>query len=282
MHEGSDLEATRAAVHREWTTEEQVAKWRRRHPQLHDQSRAATELIVTAAGVVPGMRVLDVACGNGEPSLDLAYRVGPTGHVTGVDLSPPMLTEARERARKRDLPNVTFQVGEAEALPFEDRFFDAVTCRFGIMYVWDPERALSEALRVLRRNGRAALLVWGPPEESTVFLNRSVASRYAQLPDWQDIPNRLRFARFEKLAAALERAGFAEVAAEKHVIPWLTCGPLEDIQAGAPFHELIDALPDAQQERARSEVLSAMRECYDGACCNHTAAVIVAVGRRRS
>lgn len=282
MFERPDLAEVRAAVHRQWVTEEQVAQWRRRHPRLSEQSQAATDLIVAAACVRPGMRVLDIACGNGEPSLELAGRVGPAGEVTSIDLSPPMIAEARERARQRQLTNVTFQVGEAEALPFEDGSFEAVTCRFGIMYVWDPERVLAEAARVLRPHGRAAFIVWGPPEESPLFLNWSVASSYADSPPCDDVPNRFRFARPGTLSAALERAGFVEVVEGKQVIPWPTRGSLEELQASAPFHELINALPEPQRERARHEVLAAMRTYYDGLYCNFTASVVLVVGSRPS
>lgn len=257
-------------------------KWRRRHPRLSEQSRAATDLIVAAACVTPGMRVLDIACGNGEPSLELADRVGSIGQVTSIDLSPPMIAEARERARERQLTNVTFQVGEAESLSFEDGCFAAVTCRFGIMYVWDPDRVLSEAARVLTPHGRAAFIVWGPPEESPLFLNWSIASTYADPPPCEDVPNRFRFARPGTLSTALERAGFIDVVEEKHGIPWPTRGSLEEIQASAPFHELIDALPEPQRELARREVLATMRNYCDGVSCSFTASVILVAGRRPS
>ena len=76
------------------------------------------------------MQVLDVASGTGEPAISLGERVGPAGHVSGLDLSADLLEIATRRAQQRGLGNVSFHPGDAHKLPFANETFDLATCRF--------------------------------------------------------------------------------------------------------------------------------------------------------
>lgn len=109
-----------------------------------------------AVAIEPGRTVLDVACGTGVLTRELARRARPA-HVVGLDRNEDMLATARARA-----PDVRWCRGRAEALPFEDASFDAVTSQFGLMFFDDPVGALAQMWRVLRPGGRLALAVWGP------------------------------------------------------------------------------------------------------------------------
>lgn len=111
--------------------------------------------VVDAAGIQPGQRVLDVACGTGVLARAVADRVGPTGAVVGVDLNDGMLAVARQKA-----PGIEWKQGRAEALPLESDGFDAVVCQFGLMFFDDRRAALREMVRVLRPSGRLAVAVW--------------------------------------------------------------------------------------------------------------------------
>ena len=106
----------------------------------------------------PGLRVLDVAGGTG----DVAFRIlkrQPDARVTVLDLTGPMLVEGRRRATGAPFePRLDWVVGDAMALPFPDKSFDAWTISFGIRNVTDPSQALREAFRVLRRGGRLMVL----------------------------------------------------------------------------------------------------------------------------
>src|SRR5262245_48498525 len=86
-------------------------------------------------GVVAGERVLDVGCGCGQTLLQLAERAGPTGHVLGVDISPPMLGRARERAAGS--PTIALALGDVQTYAFARGAFDAVYSRFGVMFFDD-------------------------------------------------------------------------------------------------------------------------------------------------
>lgn len=114
-----------------------------------------TSRVADAAGIQPGQRVLDVACGTGVLARTVADRVGPNGAVVGLDLNEGMLAVARQKA-----PGIRWQQGVAEALPFEDDTFDAVVSQFGLMFFEDRATALREMLRVLRPGGRLAVAVW--------------------------------------------------------------------------------------------------------------------------
>jgi len=117
---------------------------------------ASKPIIIEGLRVRGGERVLDVGCGMGADVFDLAAKVGPTGHVTGVDISASLIEEARRRAEGRNLP-VTFEVGDCQALRFEDGAFDAVRTERMLMHVPDADRAFGEMTRVLRPGGRMAV-----------------------------------------------------------------------------------------------------------------------------
>ena len=102
----------------------------------------------------PGESVLDVGCGAGVDSLVAAHLVGPAGRVIGVDVTAEMIAKARSNLERLDLPQVSFQVGEAESLPFPDNNFDLVISNGVLNLTLNKEQALEEAYRVLKPGGR--------------------------------------------------------------------------------------------------------------------------------
>jgi ubiquinone/menaquinone biosynthesis C-methylase UbiE len=117
---------------------------------------ASKPIIIEGMRLRGGERVLDVGCAMGADVFDLAARVATTGHVTGVDLSVSLIEEARRRAEGRKLP-VAFEMGDSQALPFEDGAFDAVRTERMLMHVPDADRAFVEMARILRPGGRMAV-----------------------------------------------------------------------------------------------------------------------------
>jgi ubiquinone/menaquinone biosynthesis C-methylase UbiE len=117
--------------------------------------------LLACAGLKPGERVLDVACGTGITALEAAGRVAPGGTVLGVDLSGRMIEAARGRARQMGCANAQFERMDAEKLELPKDSFDVVLCALGLMYVPDPESAILEMRRVLVAAGRMILAVWG-------------------------------------------------------------------------------------------------------------------------
>src|SRR5919199_2114132 len=129
-----------------------------------EYERTARELepaahhVVALAGVAPGERVLDLACGTGNAASEAA-RAG--ARVTGLDAAPRLIEVAEARAAAASL-DIEFVVGDAQDLPFGDGAFDCVLSVFGVIFVPDPPRAMNEILRVLAPGGRALISAWRP------------------------------------------------------------------------------------------------------------------------
>jgi arsenite methyltransferase len=108
----------------------------------------------TLGPICEGEAVLDIGCGTGVDTIVAANKVGSTGKVTGIDLVPKMLAQARANVKMMDLKNVKFLEASAEKLPFPDSNFDVVISNGVFNLVIDKPRALAEAFRVLRPGGR--------------------------------------------------------------------------------------------------------------------------------
>jgi ubiquinone/menaquinone biosynthesis C-methylase UbiE len=117
------------------------------------------ETLAESLQILPGEKVLDVACGSGNGAIAAARRAW--GNTTGVDFVPALLERARERAAAERL-EIEFVEGDAQELPFEDASFDVVMSIYGVMFAPDQEKAAAELLRVTRPGGRIGLASWAP------------------------------------------------------------------------------------------------------------------------
>ncbi|MCE2987405.1 MAG: methyltransferase domain-containing protein [Phenylobacterium sp.] len=166
----------------------------------------------------PGEQVVDVGCGCGDTSLELARRVGPEGGVLGLDISAPMLEVARSRAETAGLRNLTFHEADAQtaALP-GDR--DAVFSRFGVMFFADPAAAFGNLRRSLRPGGRLAFVCWRPLAENLWM--RLPAEAAAGLvppapPPEPGTPGPFAFADPDRVRRILAEAGFTGIDLTPH------------------------------------------------------------------
>lgn len=270
----------------EWDDPQRVAGWRRWHAKFSIQSRAATEAMVRAVEVWPGMRVLDIACGTGEPALALAEAVAPGGSVTATDAVDGMIEAARENAARAHMDNITFEHATAGALPFEDESFDAVTCRFGVMFFSDLPGALADARRVLKSGGRAGFMAWGPREQNPTWTSTyGVLAKYVALPEPEPgAPDGFRFAQSGSLAAELRAAGFEDVREDPLNLPWPWPGPAEEAWLalrelrGSDMRKVLGQIPRDRLPQAIWEAYQAMSAFSDGRSVNFTAALILTTG----
>ena len=262
-----------------WRT--QAETWRRWHPHLTTWWAPVTDALIARADLRPGLAVLDLASGTGEPALTIAPLVRPDGMVTATDLLPEMLSFAEEQARDRGCANLRCQVADACDLPFADASFDRVTCRFGVMFFPDVPRALREVHRVLRPGGRAVFTAWGPgPEQvswtSTAEVVRRHLGEAPPPPAGFDVPG--------TLGAALRAAGMD--AAEETVtlnlpFPGRPADFLEWTRgAVAPFNQMVERLPAERREAALEEVLATLGRHDDGRHLNLPGPVVLAVAFR--
>jgi SAM-dependent methyltransferase len=118
--------------------------------------------VMTLAKPQLGERILDVACGTGALTRVVAQSIGPNGQVVGLDINPEMLAVARAiKLDRLSAAPIEWREGDVSAIPFENETFDIVFCNFGLMFFPDQVAALKEMRRVLKRDGRLALAVWG-------------------------------------------------------------------------------------------------------------------------
>jgi ubiquinone/menaquinone biosynthesis C-methylase UbiE len=279
-----DADRFKEQVRQNWT--ENAARWQRQYPAHRVMIRPATQAILHAAGVRPGMAVLDIASGTGEPSLTLAETVAPGGHVTATDLIPEMLAAAEANARERGIANVTFRQADAEALPFPDASFDAATCAFGIMFCPNPVRALGEIRRVLRPGGRAAFIAWGPYEQNPLFTTTlGVLTRHVTPPPPPPgTPSAFTFAAPGSLSAALTAAGFSDVREEAHTLPLVYPGRTADfwefIRDMSSLDRFFDQLPPEQRGPVADEARAEIARYDDGQSVRLTADIVLATAVR--
>lgn len=230
---------------------------RRYHEAFARLTSQAIGPLLDAVELRPGARLLDVASG---PGYVAAAAAGRGAAVIGVDFARAMVAEASRR-----YPAVEFREGDAEALPFPDAGFDAVTMNFGLLHLARPERALGEACRVLRPGGKFAFTVWAKPEEAIGFgIVLGAIQKHGNMS--APIPAGPPFFRFSDEAecrGALLEAGFASPQFRKIPQTWRLGSPqaLWDFMLGSTVRT--GALLRAQAPRAleaiRADVIAAAK-----------------------
>ncbi len=269
--------------HERWTV--RAALWRETPPARTATSQAATDLMVAALGTRANLHVLDVAGGPGEPAITIAAAVASSGgHVVATDLVEGMLAMAAENARSRGVTNITFAQADAEALPYPDASFDAVTCRFAVMLFNDAPRALREMRRVLTEGGKVICMISGPPEQSAHLRPLAVVRQYVDLPQpAPGEPHQYRFSEPGALAAQLREAGFRQVEDQVHHLPVQWTETPAERWAAMQRHSrrmaaAVQALPPERHAELTRDVLAAIeREQQRG---DGTAAFVLATGIR--
>jgi SAM-dependent methyltransferase len=264
-----------------------AAAWHRWGPTLRNWLGPATLHMLDLARVVSGCRVLDVAAGAGDQTLQAALRVGPGGSVLATDISPAILAFAATEARRAGLSNVTTQAMDGEQLELPDQSFDVVISRVGLIYFPDQQRALEEMRRVLVPGGRVAAIVYGTADRNAFFSTPvSIVRRHARLgAPLPGQPGPFSLGAPGALEAAFAQAGFRDVHAERiaaplHMTSAADCLRFEQESFGA-LHQMLSTLDDAGRAAAWDDVGRALGELerapegFVGPC-----ELVVAVGTR--
>jgi SAM-dependent methyltransferase len=194
-----------------------VAAWAEVREALELQLAPLGRRALTALAPRSGENILDIGCGGGETTLDLARAVAPDGTVTGIDLSAAVLEFAQRAAEGWE--RVRFVHADAQAFAFEPASFDAAFSRFGVMFFTDPPAAFINIRRSLKPNGRLAFVCWRALEENLLDLvPLKAASTHLPpqpAPD-PDAPGPFAFADPGRVRGILEGAGFEEIAITAH------------------------------------------------------------------
>ncbi len=196
-----------------WASAEAAQVWRQGAARRAQALAAATDAMLSAAQLSPGMRVLDVAAGTGDQSVIAARIVGPSGSVLATDISDSMLDATRDAATEAGLDNVTTQVADASAMELGESQFDAAICRFGLMFVPDLDQALRRIWQALRPDARLAALVWSTEAKNPyIGLQIGIVREMGRMPSPEPtIARTVALSGDGVLAAAFERAGFRDI-----------------------------------------------------------------------
>ena len=254
-----DPEAIKQRERATWTAT--APGWRKHDDLISSGVAPVAERLLELAGIGEGTRLLDLASGTGEPALTAAKRVGSSGFVLGTDLVDDMLAFAREKAQRDGLSNVEFRCVDAEALDVDAGSFDAVTCRWGLMFMPDPVAALRRARAALREGGRVAVATWAEPARNPfAALPLSIVRKYIDVPaPPPNTPGIFAFADPARLRATLEQAGFSEIEVEELAVDMVEVdsGPaywevMSDL--AGPITALIRQLPEDTQTQVAREI----------------------------
>jgi ubiquinone/menaquinone biosynthesis C-methylase UbiE len=191
--------------------------WRRWEPLFQSFTWPLALRMTAVAHLGDGQRVLDVGCGIGDPTLQVAVLVGPHGRVLGIDLIEDMLATARERAAALGLGHVEFRAGDVTSMDLPPHAFDAVLGRWSLIYVADVAGVLRRLREVLVPGGRIAMAAWAPPAANPwITIPMEALAKVLPLPS-QDpaLPGLFHLSADGALASALTAAGFQDVRQER-------------------------------------------------------------------
>lgn len=251
----------------EYWSEEAGPKWVAEKASLDNMIKPYGDAVIERAKLQGSESILDVGCGTGQTSLQLAERV-PNGRVHAVDISESMLARAEQEAKARKLSNLRFERADAQTHAFEPSSFDLAFSRFGVMFFADPTAAFSNIRRALKPSGELRFVCWQPLSENAwISIPLGVASKHAsaagaELPPRPapGAPGPLSLGDPERLRGILDAAGFKDVELEDSRIALaLGAGTLEDAVVSATQLGPAAALVKSLEPAVRAEIAEALR-----------------------
>ncbi len=244
-------------AHHPW--DDAAAGWNDHTKIIREWLHEATQMMLDAAHVKPGSRVLDIAAGAGDQTLDIARRVGENGYVLATDISARILELAQHNAQAEGLSQIETRVADAQSLGLGGANFDAAVCRLGLMFCDQPLAALRCARAALKTGGRFSALVFsGPHNNPCLTITLRTAREHAGLTS--DSPNPfasgtlMSLAKPGLLAQLLNVAGFSDVHGQAVAAPFRLPTSRHYIDflrsAASPLIEILSRLPAPAQRDA--------------------------------
>ncbi|MFY1698526.1 MULTISPECIES: class I SAM-dependent methyltransferase [unclassified Solwaraspora] len=243
------------------------AHWARQPERIEAMHSVLDEPLLTAAGIRVGDRVLDIGCGNGGTTRRAARAVtdglggSDGGTVVGIDLSGPMLDQARTLAASDGLTNITFEYGDAQVHPFTAESFDVAISRFGIMFFADPVAAFGNIRRALRRGGRLAFVCPQPARRNAWYRVPQMAlhgTENGPLPE----SGMFSLAEPGRVTEVLTAAGFVDIRPEPVAAPMTygvdVAGAVEFVIGTGPVRALLEQ-GSLTVARARQRLTAGLR-----------------------
>lgn len=245
------------------------ARWLTYNDWLDERTAAYGEMALAAAAAQPGEAVLDIGCGAGATSLELAHAVGLGGRVIGVDVSELLIGRARERSRALDLP-LEFQLADASAPLFAPASFDLLFSRFGVMFFDDPLAAFGELHKTLKPGGRLAFACWQAPARNDWYVLplQAIVCIVESDPVDTHAPGPFAFSDPERLRRMLGEAGFERIELRPFEAPFyhgrgenraaMVEDALQQVFRVGPIQRLLASRTDEVRERATLAIRAAL------------------------
>ncbi len=190
-------------------------RWTNRQDFMDAVLAPISSAVLDRAAAAPGEHVIDIGCGCGATSLELAQRVGPSGRVLGVDISQPMLARARQRTPQG--AQLAFEITDATIYPFAAGETDLLFSRFGVMFFAQPVQSFANLRTALRPGGRLVFVCWREPRLNP-WLVLPVQAAYQHVPKLPEMspedPGPFSFATPDRVRRILDAAGFGAVTME--------------------------------------------------------------------
>jgi enediyne biosynthesis protein CalE5 len=259
--------------------------WRKWNELIDESASSISDRLVELAGVEPGSRVLDVACGYGEPSLTAARAAGSEGGVVATDISAEMITYGRERAQAAGIDNIEFVESAAIDLDYPADSFDAALSRWGIIFDPDGEGAAARVRGFLKPGARMAIASWGTPDQ-VPFLSipmRTAMQRLDVPPPPPGTPGPLSRPTPDALGGLLEGGGFSDVEVEQADVAFEWESPEEFTtfikEIAPPISAMINPHPPDVQEQTWQAITDATRDAAGDGPVRLENVVLMAAGR---
>jgi SAM-dependent methyltransferase len=273
---------TATQIREQW--EKAAPGWAKWEEAITNWTAPATEAMFSLAGIKPGSRVLDLACGAGGQTIEALKRVGDTGHVVASDISETMLQHVQTKAGS--VKNISLLNSSAEDLKVEPESFDAVICRLGLMLFVSPIKVLSSVNRALKPGGKFAAVVFTGPE-SNYFMAKpmQILLRHAQkVAPGPGEPGIFSMGIPGKMKQIFADNGFTDY--REDLLGLSLRLPSVDIainmmqDAFGAYRAVISSSPENVRKAAWDEVRQMIGEFEDNSRFEAAAEVIVAVGTK--
>ena len=240
--------------------------WHASIPMMRAWFAPATDLMLDLARIELGSRVLDIAAGDCDQSMAAAKRAGPAGYVLAVDIADELLEIGAQSAREAGFQNIETRVMDGGELDLPDASFDAVICRFALMYMPDPVRALHGMKRVLKPGGQVSVVVYGVNGSPEFSCAVSVVRRHLGLQD--TVADAHSLGELAVLEQTLEEGGLSKIEIHALDLPIHMASAAECVrylQASSPgLAELTSPFSPAERTQVWGEVQQALTE-FEGA-----------------
>jgi SAM-dependent methyltransferase len=252
-------EAFKSAMREQW--DRSAHGWNSESPKIRTWLSEATRAMIAMADIRLGMRVLDIAAGAGDQTLDIARRVGPDGSVLATDLSPGILELCSENARRAGHANVRTLAADGELLPVDEADFDAAVSRLGLMFFPDPGKGLRAIFRALKPGRRLCSMVFSTPDTNPcVAILVSTALRHAGLPprDPYQPGGLLSLGRPGLTDELFHRAGFVQVATTRIDAPFRLPSVRDYLdfvrRSASPILQILERLDESARRDAWADI----------------------------